>query len=301
MIIDPFDTPVDATGRENVIHGSSDFPIACYYNDLTQIPVLLHWHEELEAGIVTEGTAVISIGNEKHLLQAGDGFFINTGVLHDGYAKENTPCKIHSMVFHPRLVGGTTDSIFYRRYLRPLLDAPQLEWFVFHPREPEHCEALEAIQRVWSACKEEDPGYEFTVRNELSRLVWQLHRHGPGAQTLPSTKTLRDGARIKLMLSYIHENYAAPITMAAIASSASISESECLRCFRAALGTTPIQYLRQHRLRQAAIQLLSSCDKVSEIAERCGFQDLSYFTKSFREAEGCAPSDYRKNKKRCSP
>ena len=51
MIIDPFDCPVDDSGREQVIHGSADFPIACYFNDLVQIPVLLHWHEELEAAI----------------------------------------------------------------------------------------------------------------------------------------------------------------------------------------------------------------------------------------------------------
>ena len=48
MIIDPFDTPVDATGREQVVHGSADFPIACYYNDLVQVPVLMHWHEDLQ-------------------------------------------------------------------------------------------------------------------------------------------------------------------------------------------------------------------------------------------------------------
>ena len=50
MIINPFDTPVDATGREQVVHGSADFPIACYFNDLVQFPVMMHWHEELEAG-----------------------------------------------------------------------------------------------------------------------------------------------------------------------------------------------------------------------------------------------------------
>lgn len=296
MIIDPFDCPVDASGRERVMHGSSDFPIACYYNDLVLVPVLLHWHEELEAGIVTEGAAVLSIGNERHLLKAGEGFFINTGVLHDAYPAEGSICRIHSMVFHPRLVGGNGDSVFYRRYLRPLLEDPTLEWLSFHSEGDAHCQALEAITAGWEACRDEKPGYEFTVRSALSGLLWQVYERSSRKRHVLSTKTLRDSERIKLMLTYIHEHFGSELSIRSIAASAMISESECLRCFRGTIGTTPMQYVKQHRLRQAAMQLLSTADKVSEIAAACGFQDMSYFTKSFREAEGCTPSEYRKTR-----
>lgn len=299
MIFDPCNTPVDASGREQVVHGSREFPIACYYNDLVLVPVLMHWHEELEVGIVTEGSTIISIGNEKHLLHAGEGFFINSGILHDAYPQDDKPCRIHSMVFHPRLVGGNTDSVFHKRYLRPLLENPTLEWMHFRPEENSACEALRAIESAWNACSEERPGYEFSVRNALSSLLWQLHCRKPETYSLPSGKTLRDAERIKLMLTFIHENYSLPINTLAIASCAVISESECLRCFRSTIGTTPIQYLKQHRLHQAAAQLLSTEDKISEIAERCGFQDMSYFTKSFRETKGCSPSEYRKQKPGC--
>lgn len=296
MIIDPFDCTVDANRREQVVHGSSDFPIACYYNDLVKIPVLLHWHEELEAGIVTEGAAIISIGSEKHLLKAGEGFFINTGVLHDAWPAEGSSCRIHSMVFHPRLVGGNTDSVFHRRYLRPLLEDPTLEWVRFQPEEASASQALEALAAVWNACRDEEPGYEFTVRSALSSLLWQVYSLQSAGDRTVSTKALRDARRIKQMLTYIHEHFGSELSIRAIAASATVSESECLRCFRTAIGTTPIQYLRQHRLRQAAMQLLSSQDKISDIAERCGFQDMSYFTKSFREAEGCSPTEYRKTR-----
>lgn len=300
MIIDPFDCPVDDTGREQVVHGSADFPIACYFNDLVQIPVLLHWHEELEAGIVTEGTAVLSIGSEQHILSAGEGFFINTGVLHAAHAASGCPCTIHSMVFHPRLIGGTGDSIFFRRYLRPLMEAPTLEWICLRDAVPWNRHALDAIRDVWEACRTEAPGYEFSVRNELSRLTWELHSHHTDHPQAMSHKSRRDAERIKLMLSFIHENYSLPITTRSIAASASVSESEALRCFRSTVGTTPIQYLKLHRLRQAAMQLLSGNDKISDIAERCGFQDMSYFTKAFREVEGCPPSEYRRQRRQGS-
>lgn len=296
MIINPFDTPVDATGREQVVHGSTDFPIACYFNDLVQFPVLMHWHEELEAGIITEGAALISFGSEKHILRSGDGFFINSGVLHDAYPLDGQGCQIHSMVFHPRLVSGSSDSVFHRRYLRPLLENPTLDHILFLRCDPDDQDALKAIDSTWNALRAELPGYEFAARNALSNLIWKLHSVQPSQNIAPGPKSLRDSERIKLMLSYIHEHYSQPISTKSIAAAASVSESECLRCFRSTIDTTPIQYLKQHRLRQAAMQLLGTSDRISEIAERCGFQDMSYFTKSFREAEGCSPTDYRKSR-----
>ena len=100
------------------------------------------------------------------------------------------------------------------------------------------------------------------------------------------------------MLSWVHSHFDAELSTASIAASASISESECLRCFRRTIGTTPIQYLKQYRLQQAAKQLTETDRKVSDIAAGCGFQDMSYFTRGFREAMGCVPTEYRKKASR---
>lgn len=287
---------VDSTGRELVEHGSAAFPIACYNDNLLVTEVLWHWHEEMEAGIITEGTAIITIGQEKYTVQAGQGFFINSGILHGAYSLDHSNCLIHSLVFHPRLVGGSADSVFYRHYLRSLLDDPTLDWIHFSARENWHSEALRSIADAWDARMREPEGYEFQVRSALSTLIFLLCRHHPKSSRLPSTKTLRDAERIKKMLSCIHEHYGEELNTQSIASSAAISESECLRCFRSTISISPIQYLKQHRLRQAAAQLISTQDRVSEIANRCGFQDISYFTKSFREALGCTPTEYRQKK-----
>ena len=52
--------------------------------------------------------------------------------------------------------------------------------------------------------------------------------------------------------------------------------------------------MKQYRIQQAARLLAETREKVSEIAERCGFQDMSYFTRAFREEKGCVPTQYRK-------
>ena len=96
------------------------------------------------------------------------------------------------------------------------------------------------------------------------------------------------------MLQYIQEHYGGELTLAKIAESASVSENECLRCFRSMIGSTPIQYVKQLRVQKAAELLVSTNRKISDIGAECGFQEMSYFAKTFRELKGCTPGDFRK-------
>ena len=284
---------VDTSRRELIEHGTAAFPIACYQDDLAMGPVPWHWHEEWEAGIIPAGSAVLTVGQKEFVLNAGEGFLINSGILHGVYAPAGSKCLIRSLVFHGRLIGGAADSIFYRKYLHPLRSDPTLDWVRLSPDTPWHREAIQIIGNTWGLCVREDPGYEFTVRSGLSRLMLLLHQNRRPPLHSPNGKALRDSDRLKQMLSFIHDHFADELNTRQIAAAAAISESECLRCFRSGIGTTPIQYLKQHRLRQAAGLLLSTQDKVSDIAARCGFPDVSYFTKSFREANACTPTEYR--------
>ena len=78
----PCNSTVDRSFREQVQHGTTTFPCACYYDDLSKGDVPWHWHDELEAAIVTEGAIHVVIGSEQFDLGTGDGFFVNTSALH---------------------------------------------------------------------------------------------------------------------------------------------------------------------------------------------------------------------------
>lgn len=96
------------------------------------------------------------------------------------------------------------------------------------------------------------------------------------------------------MLQYIQEHYDGELTLAKIAESAAVSENECLRCFRSMIGSTPIRYVKQLRVQRAAELLVSTDRRISDIGAECGFQEMSYFAKIFRELKGCTPSEFRK-------
>ena len=295
MALSECNTTVDHTGRELLEHGTTAFPIACYHDDFRICDVPWHWHEEWEAVLITQGNCLVAAGNQKVNLSAGEGFFIHSGALHGCWDIENSCCRFHSIVFHPRLVGGSPDSIFYQQCVQPLLEDSGPELIVLKPESPWQKPALEAIEDAWQQCTAEAEGFPFRVRNALSELVWLLLGHLSPAAAPTSTKNLRDAQRIKAMLRCIHGQFDSELTTADIAAAASVSESECLRCFRKTIGTTPIQYLKQFRIQQAAKLLTETRQKISDIAVHCGFQDMSYFTKAFREQMGCTPTQYRKN------
>lgn len=285
----------DEKGRELARHGTVLFPVACYDDDLIKDPVPWHWHTELEILVVLEGTAMVAAGTERFAVKQGEGFFINFGVLHAVWNEEGPKCRIHSAVFHPRLVGGGVETVFWQNYVGPLTGNAMLKCSHFDCGEPWHGEMIETIQAAWGACADEPPGYEFKVRDALSQIVFLLTSYRPATSKPPSKKALRDEGRIKTMMQYIQENYGSEIDTAAIAGSVSISESECLRCFRNMLGTPPMQYVREFRLQKSAELLISTEQGIAEIGAQCGFLDASYFTKTFREWKGLPPSDYRRS------
>lgn len=287
---------VDQSKRELVIHGTRELPVACYGDDLQRNDVPWHWHEEFEAIVVVEGTMVLGVGNTTEVILEGDGCFINSGLIHSCWAQEGSACRIRSVVFHPDFIGGTPESVFYQQYLNPLLKHSVFGYTYLSQEVRWQAETICAIDSTWEAFSSEKHGYEFEARNQLSSLICHLHANCLSNERTVDAKALKNEQRIKIMLQFIHEHFSENLTTAQIAQSASISESECLRCFRATIRETPIHYLRQYRLRQAAYLLTTTQEKIATIANRCGFDDLSYFAKAFREIQGSSPSEYRQRK-----
>ncbi|MCC8076721.1 MAG: AraC family transcriptional regulator [Clostridiales bacterium] len=285
-------SPVGGDGQELVSHGTAAFPLVCYDCEYADIALPWHWHDELEVNVVLEGTLSVAVGSGKYTLRAGEGVFVNSGVLHAAQNAGDGVCRVHSFVFHPRLVGGDPGSVFWQDYLSPLLAARSMEGVALRPDVPWQREALESFQRADAAIREEPPGYPFLVRERVSWLLYLVSAHQL-TQPQPSEKTQRDARRVKIMLQYIQAHYADNITVEQIARSASLSASECLRCFHATIGTAPIQYVKQLRVQQAAVLLATTDRKVADIGAQCGFQETSYFSRVFRSVQGCSPSEYR--------
>lgn len=285
---------VDSSGQELVEHGTSEFPIAYYQDDLTEYTVPWHWHEDLEFILVISGSVRISIATREYELQENQGVFINAGILHAVHESPDSNSIIKSLVFHPRLI-GSMDSIYWRNYLEPIIQNKGLQHIILESSNPWHNEILSKVTSVWSRLNHKGLGFEIYVRNELSEIMLTILSNHFVGEARPSARSLRKAERIKTMLQYIQTHYAEEITIDTLSKVALISESEVLRCFHDTIHTTPNRYLREYRLQKACRMLADTDFSSLEIALECGFQSSSYFTKTFREQMGCTPMEYRRN------
>ena len=284
----------DEQGKEIRAHGTAAFPVAHYSGDWKAASVQLHWHRELEAGFVTAGQITLYVNKEVITLRKGDGFFINSGIPHAFLEAQDAESCQCSLVFDPVLVGGRFSSVFWQQYVQPVLGAAAMSGMIFRQEQAWQREAVGAVETAWSHCNEPRPGYEIEVRHSLSRLMALLAEHLPAEDPAQSRHIARDNERIRTMMGYIQSHFMEELTVAQIAESAMISPSECLRCFHNTIGLTPIQYTKYYRIQRAAAALLATDKKIAEIGAECGFQEMSYFAKVFREVLKTTPSEYRR-------
>ncbi len=293
MAVSPCNTATDGTQRELVEHGNLFFPIACYQDDLYLDPVPWHWHEEFEYAIAVGDKCTFLVENTEVALRPGDGIFLNSQSLHAVEAPRSFGPELRSAVFHPRLISAGRDTVFWEALVAPLLNDARLRYLVLKPEIPWQARTLDHFYQSWNALDQEPEDFENLVRYHLSAALHLIVVNSPLSAKMRSKQEEVDAARIRGMLDYIHGNFADDLTMDDISRSVNASSSVCLRCFRQMLGTTPIQYLKNYRLEKAAHLLKTTRLPIKDVALDCGFNDMSYFTKAFREKTGTTPKEYR--------
>ncbi len=286
----------DQRARELKPHGTAAFPCAAYedwYGEEGRPEVPWHWHEELEAACVAEGAFCLQIPGERYVLETGDCVVINSGVPHSGIPQPK--CRLQSLVFHPDLVGGNREQVFYKKYLSPLMETAAFKACVL--RRDGCREETERFDRAFKAMAGEPEGFEFALREELSGLCLDLYRrYGRKMSRKSGGSGERDGLRLQKMLDYIHRNFQEEIGLADIARAADVGERECLRCFQRTVQLSPKQYLLKYRVAEGARLLAEEPWRtISETAAFCGFDSASHFSMTFRRFYNCTPREYRKS------
>lgn len=279
---------------ESGAHGTIAFPIAIYNDNVTAHTVSWHWHEEFEIGFVTDGAVRLECGNQKYVLNKEDIFFINSNILHTmGNADLPNRSTFKSIVFKGSLIGGSEDSVFHQKYLLPVLNSNNFRDIILTANSSHYQSIFSLLNIVWDSIFTETPDYEITVRNELSNLFCILKHFPENNNSIKTEHNFLQESRVQTLLSYIHQHYFEKITLEDLAKSASVSKSEALRCFKGIVGQSPIKYLKEYRLQSAAQLILNTDYSISTICELCGFNDNSYFSKSFKEMYHCTPYEYK--------
>ncbi len=109
------------------------------------------------------------------------------------------------------------------------------------------------------------------------------HRLGNEAQRL-----------VRKAMAYIHENFALHLTRDEVARYVNTSYGHLARCFRQETGLSLMTYINRYRVHQAQVLLTTTRQSVTAIAMECGFSDVNYFSRVFRQETRLSPLAYRR-------
>ncbi len=92
---------------------------------------------------------------------------------------------------------------------------------------------------------------------------------------------------------WLQDNFARKVSVPQLAAQFGMSTRSFNRRFKAAMGQTPVDYLRELRLNSARDLLQQTNLSIQEICGLCGFQEVSYFSRQFRQFFQTTPGQYR--------
>ena len=287
---------VDDTLQEITKHGSYDFPIAIYTDRLNLFEdghIRWHWHKEIQFSCSICDKVNFFVENQKIILEPGEGIMVNSNILHQIKPYNNNNCMMFSIVFDPTLIGGIQQSLIEKKYLNPIIESSNLKFICLKPVVQWEKNILKYLEEVFLLSNKKNYGYELEMKNYLGSLWLNLIREVKEDIKDSVCEVSPDDERVKSALQYIHKYYAENILLDNIAMAASISKSECCRCFKRILRETPFDYLMEYRISKSSELLLKSKESISNIAFDVGFNGISYFGKVFKKYMNCTPSEYR--------
>ncbi|MFA6183330.1 helix-turn-helix domain-containing protein [Acidithiobacillus sp.] len=112
-------------------------------------------------------------------------------------------------------------------------------------------------------------------------------------QLLAHLRFTAAGGRNAKLRRFLESNYMQPWSVEDFADSFGLSMSTFKRECQNALGMSPKRWINHRRLDNARQKLRCSSAPLTQIAMELGFVDGSHFSRMFRKAFNCSPSDYR--------
>jgi AraC-like DNA-binding protein len=95
-------------------------------------------------------------------------------------------------------------------------------------------------------------------------------------------------------IRYIQLNLNENVTVAYLAGRANLNEDYFSRLFFRYTGQRPLTYLHEKRIERAQYLIATTNLSFTEIADKTGFENLSYFTKIFKKVTSLTPGEYKK-------
>ena len=143
---------------------------------------------------------------------------------------------------------------------------------------------LRELVGLWRAKK---MGYRMKATGNLYRVLSEFY-------TAYDNEEVTARRRLAPAKEWIEKDFCETVALEYLAKICSMSVSNFRREWKKIYGGSPLEYRDAIRLQSAKEYLLCGYYSVTEVAKRCGFEDVSYFVRFFRKHEGITPGEWKK-------
>ncbi len=276
---------------ENLSHGTHQFPIGIHYTECPDgFKLYPHIHNEFEFLVLQSGKGVIYIDDTPHEISAGDAVFINSHQLHFGVPADAEKANFFAVVFSPEILGSYGDNLIFNKYILPVIKRKLQFPEVYTCANPWQASVIETLNRIYAAYSEGAIACELEIKSLITEL-WRICYSNSHKCAISRDITLEN---MKKAFEFIQNEYSSPLTLDEIASQINMSKGYFCRKFSEMVHMTPFEYLLRIRIENSCRMLSESSLSIGEIAQHCGFNSFSYFSKMFKQLMGCTPREYIK-------
>ena len=247
---------------------------AKYGGDWYSIP---HAHSHTELFYIVGGDGQFQINGQLFPVRAHQLVVVNPNILHTEVSYEDHPLEYIVLGIEGlELTIPDTDEARYCIY-----------------SFPEDNPVLTCMQKILQEMQDRKPEYQTLCLAYMDIIMVALMRSASVSVTQAHARfpTNRQCAAVR---HYIEQHYKENITLDLLAEKASINKYYMAHAFKREYGVSPINYLIACRIQEGKRLLAETDLSLSQIATVLGFSSSSYFSQSFRNAEGTSPPEYRK-------
>lgn len=275
--------------KEDKQHGTFDFPIEFYHvtPDHSRYNMPYHWHTEYEIIRILKGEFLLVIDDEKVLANQGDIIFLHDGVFHGGTPND---CIYECIVFDMKLL--LNENNICTKQIQDIINHKKL----IMNKLPNNNDKLNTCcNYLFESMKSKKTGYEFITQGSLYHMLGIIfEKELYNTQKRVTKKSKERILQFKNVISLIENEYANPLTLDDLSKACCMTPKYFCRFFFEMTNKTPIEYLNYYRIESACEKLLTTDFPITEVALNCGFNDVSYFIKTFKKYKGLTPKQYLK-------
>ncbi|MBU9736537.1 AraC family transcriptional regulator [Diplocloster agilis] len=281
--------------KEKADHRIGLLPLKLYHMPYSQkiSSFPMHWHNEFEITLAQSGKGLYRIDSREYIIEKNDIIIISPRVMHSGQRMEQLDFVTDSFVFQPGFLSSALPEVTSLNYLNPIFEGELCFIQIIRPSQPGHKDLKHCFLNMKSCYINKEPYYELRLKELLLHFFYLLFHHN-FLSIQKSRPVIRENEeKIRIALKYIEEHYSDDLSIDKLADLTGFSPCHFMNTFKKYVGLPCNKYITQFRLDLAAKLLSETRDPIMNIALMIGYNNISYFNRSFRDKFGITPREYR--------